>query len=72
MDSSTSLVFPVGSIRFETLLDQAARISPELRLRFTSPHPKDFPDDLLHVRPNPPVFGYRSLILDHARSWKHL
>ena len=48
-DPTANLFYSEGSIRFETLLDQAARISPELRLRFTSPHPKDFPDDLLHV-----------------------
>jgi tRNA A37 methylthiotransferase MiaB len=30
-------------------------VDPELRVRFTSPHPKDFPDEVLRViadRPN--------------------
>lgn len=41
--------------RFADLLAAVSDISPELRVRFTSPHPKDFPDDVLAViaeRPN--------------------
>jgi tRNA A37 methylthiotransferase MiaB len=41
--------------RFADLLNEVAEIAPEVRFRFTSPHPKDFPDSLLHViaeRPN--------------------
>lgn len=40
---------------FTTLMDRASRVDPEMRLRFSSPHPKDFPGDLLHLiseRPN--------------------
>jgi MiaB/RimO family radical SAM methylthiotransferase len=46
---------PRASVRFADLLDMLARSHPEMRFRFTSPHPKDFPDELLHVlrdRPN--------------------
>ncbi|KAF5270681.1 hypothetical protein FQA39_LY01419 [Lamprigera yunnana] len=39
----------VGGIRFATLLDKVAEINPEIRIRFTSPHPKDFPDEVLEV-----------------------
>ena len=41
--------------RFVELLDQLSRKAPNVRLRFTSPHPKDFVDDLWHLaadRPN--------------------
>lgn len=35
-----------GGLRFACLLDQVSRIDPEMRIRFTSPHPKDFPDEV--------------------------
>ncbi|XP_050169380.1 mitochondrial tRNA methylthiotransferase CDK5RAP1 [Myiozetetes cayanensis] len=38
-----------GGLRFAHLLDQVSRIDPEMRIRFTSPHPKDFPDEVLQV-----------------------
>ena len=44
-----------GGARFYDLLDSASRAVPGMRIRFTSPHPKDFPEDLLALiadRPN--------------------
>ena len=38
-----------GARRFADLVAAVAAISPEVRVRFTSPHPKDFPDELLRV-----------------------
>lgn len=35
-----------GGLRFADLLDEVSRIDPEMRIRFTSPHPKDFPDEV--------------------------
>lgn len=34
---------------FAQLVDQISLIDPEMRIRFTSPHPKDFPDGLLQL-----------------------
>jgi len=36
-------------MRFAELLDKVSDLAPEIRFRFTSPHPKDFPDALLDV-----------------------
>ncbi|NXY59690.1 CK5P1 protein, partial [Callaeas wilsoni] len=38
-----------GGLRFSHLLDRVSRIDPEMRIRFTSPHPKDFPDEATQV-----------------------
>ena len=37
------------SVDFTELVSRVAAVDPELRVRFTSPHPKDFPDDLIAV-----------------------
>jgi len=42
-------------VSFTDLMDKASRVDPEMRIRFSSPHPKDFPVELLHLiaeRPN--------------------
>jgi len=42
-------------IDFTRLMDEASQVNPEMRFRFSSPHPKDFPEPLLHLiaeRPN--------------------
>lgn len=44
-----------GEHTFTRLMDESSKINPEIRFRFSSPHPKDFPDDLLYLiaeRPN--------------------
>lgn len=38
-----------GGVRFGELLARAAEVDPEMRIRFQSPHPKDFGDDLLRL-----------------------
>lgn len=49
--SSMCKVKEVG-LRFSDLLDRLSSEFPEMRFRYTSPHPKDFPDDLLYVMRN--------------------
>ncbi|EGG21365.1 hypothetical protein DFA_01246 [Cavenderia fasciculata] len=46
---------PKKGITFTELMDAVSLVDPEMRVRFTSPHPKDFPDSLIElvkVRPN--------------------
>lgn len=38
-----------GGIRFAELLERVAIAVPNVRIRFTSPHPKDFPDEVLQI-----------------------
>ncbi|KAK9904127.1 hypothetical protein WJX75_005094 [Coccomyxa subellipsoidea] len=38
-----------GAVDFAELLERVATAAPEMRIRFTSPHPKDFSDDVLQV-----------------------
>ncbi|XP_075653010.1 CDK5RAP1-like protein [Castanea sativa] len=46
--SSTCKVKKMG-FRFSDLLDRLSTEFPDMRFRYTSPHPKDFPDDLLYL-----------------------
>lgn len=39
----------IGGARFAELLECVAQLAPQTRIRFTSPHPKDFPDEVLHI-----------------------
>lgn len=38
-----------GENDFARLMYEASQVHPELRIRFSSPHPKDFPEELLHT-----------------------
>jgi tRNA-2-methylthio-N6-dimethylallyladenosine synthase len=38
-----------GSVNFAQLLERVALISPELRVRFSTSHPKDITDEVLHT-----------------------
>lgn len=45
-----SIVMRPGSgVRFAELLDRVATLAPDVRFRFTSPHPAHFPDEVLEV-----------------------
>jgi tRNA A37 methylthiotransferase MiaB len=38
-----------NGVRFAELMDRVSDLAPEVRFRFTSPHPKEFPDAFLDV-----------------------
>ncbi|XP_046745625.1 CDK5RAP1-like protein [Diprion similis] len=66
----------IGGLRFSDLLDKVSQINPEMRIRFTSPHPKDFPDEVLQLiaeRPNIcrnihlPAQSGNSMVLERMR-----
>eukprot|EP00210_Caulerpa_lentillifera_P008466 g8076.t1 len=42
-----------GAKSFADLLNAVANVDDEIRIRFTSPHPKDFNDDVIEVWPSP-------------------
>ncbi len=47
--------YKTNNCDFTKLMDEASKVNPEMRIRFSSPHPKDFPQDLLYLiseRPN--------------------
>lgn len=40
---------PIEAVNFSNLLERVARISPHLRIRFSTSHPKDITDEVLHT-----------------------
>jgi len=57
------------SVSFAELVDRVSRVSPEMRVRYSTSHPKDCTDELLHVhheRPN--VCNYIHLPVQHGNT----
>jgi len=57
------------SVSFAELVDRVSRVSPELRVRYSTSHPKDCTDELLqvhHDRPN--VCNYIHLPVQHGNT----
>ena len=46
----------VGGVRFADLLDRVSLVDPEMRIRFISPHPKDFPDEVRNLQKRCPLY----------------
>ncbi|MCA5006016.1 tRNA (N6-isopentenyl adenosine(37)-C2)-methylthiotransferase MiaB [Sphingobacterium bovistauri] len=40
---------PLPTVNFANLLELVAQVSPELRIRFSTSHPKDITDEVLHI-----------------------
>eukprot|EP01133_Synstelium_polycarpum_P007288 gene7288-8470_t len=53
---------PKRGTTFTDLMDAVSRVDPEMRIRFTSPHPKDFPDSI-HM----PAQSGNSAVLERMR-----
>ena len=57
------------SVSFAELVDRVSRVSPELRVRYSTSHPKDCTDDLLKVhRDRPNVCNYIHLPVQHGNT----
>ncbi|KAJ8315131.1 hypothetical protein KUTeg_007281 [Tegillarca granosa] len=48
-DFKTVYKTKLGGRRFSELLDRVSAVNPEIRIRFTSPHPKDFPLEVIQI-----------------------
>ena len=58
-----------ASVDFAELLYRISLLSPELRIRYSTSHPKDCSDDLLHVhRERPTVCNFIHLPVQHGNS----
>ena len=58
-----------STVSFAELLHRISLISPELRVRYSTSHPKDCSDELLHVhRERPNVCNYIHLPVQHGNS----
>jgi tRNA-2-methylthio-N6-dimethylallyladenosine synthase len=57
------------SVSFAELVDRVSRVSPELRVRYSTSHPKDCTDELLQVhRDRPNVCNYIHLPVQHGNT----
>ena len=58
-----------ADVSFAELVDRVSRVSPELRVRYSTSHPKDCTDDLLQVHHNQPnVCNYIHLPVQHGNT----
>ena len=57
------------AVDFAELLDRISRLSPELRIRYSTPHPKDCSDALLHAHAErPTITNYMHLPVQHGNT----
>ena len=57
------------SVSFAELVDRVSRVSPEMRVRYSTSHPKDCTDELLKVhRDRPNVCNYIHLPVQHGNT----